>query len=108
GAASNSGIRGVASNSGNSGVASNSGIRGAASNSGIRGVASNSGKAGIAADFNGWGKAKSCATGAIVCINRDAEGNIRHIRASKVGENGVKPDVWYSLDETGEFVEDAA
>jgi hypothetical protein len=28
-----------------------------------------------------------------------------HIRASKVGENGIKPDVWYSLNESNEFVE---
>ena len=79
---------------------------GAASNSGYRGAASNSGCSGIAADFNGYyTKVKSCATGAIVCINRDDEGNIRHIRASKVGENGIKPDTWYSLNDSGEFVE---
>ena len=106
GAASNSGDSGAASNSGTSGAASNSGTRGAASNSGYRGAASNSGYRGIAADFNGYyTKVKSCATGAIVCINRDDEGNIRHIRASKVGENGIKPDTWYSLNDSGEFVE---
>jgi hypothetical protein len=108
GAASNSGDSGAASNSGYSGAASNSGDSGAASNSGDRGAASNSGKAGIAADFNGWGRAKSCETGAIVCVNRDDAGNIRHIRASKVGENGIKADVWYSLDAAGEFVAEAA
>ena len=106
GAASNSGTSGAASNSGYRGAASNSGNRGAASNSGNRGAASNSGDRGIAADFNGYyTKVKSCATGAIVCINRDDEGNIRHIRASKVGENGIKPDTWYSLNDSGEFVE---
>jgi hypothetical protein len=36
---------------------------------------------------------------------RGEEGEILHIRASKVGENGIKPNVWYSLDESGEFVE---
>jgi hypothetical protein len=30
-----------------------------------------------------------------------------HIRASKVGENGIKPDVWYALDAAGEFKEAA-
>ena len=44
-------------------------------------------------------------TGAIVCVCRDDEGRILHIRASKVGENGIKPNVWYCLDESGEFVE---
>ena len=106
GAASNSGDRGAASNSGDSGAASNSGDSGAASNSGISGAASNSGISGVAADFNGcYSKARSCATGAIVCINRDDDGYIRHIRASKVGENGIKPDTWYSLNDSGEFAE---
>jgi hypothetical protein len=106
GAASNSGNRGAASNSGDSGAASNSGDSGAASNSGYRGAASNSGYRGVAADFNGYyTKVKSCATGAIVCINRDNNGNILHIRASKVGENGIKPDTWYSLNDSGEFME---
>ena len=106
GAASNSGYSGAASNSGDSGAASNSGVSGAASNSGVRGAASNSGKHGVAADFSGYySRAKSCASGAIVCINRDDEGAIRHIRASKVGENGIKADTWYTLDESGNFIE---
>jgi hypothetical protein len=105
GSASNSGDRGAASNSGDRGAASNSGYSGAASNSGDRGAASNSGKAGVAADFNGYyTRVRSCATGAIVCINRDLDGAIRHIRASKVGENGVLADTWYSLNESGEFI----
>lgn len=78
---------------------------GAASNSGYFGAASNSGKYGTAADYSGTGKARSCAGGAIVCVFRDDIGTILHIRASKVGENGVKPDTWYSLNATGEFVE---
>ena len=72
------------------------------------GAASNSGKHGIAADFNGYNsKAKSCKSGAIVCISRDEEGAIRHIRAAKVGENGIKADTWYTLNDVGEFVEAA-
>ena len=91
-----------------SGAASNSGDSGAASNSGYSGAASNSGKHGIAADFNGYNsKAKSCKSGAIVCISRDEEGAIRHIRAAKVGENGIKADTWYTLNDVGEFVEAA-
>jgi hypothetical protein len=38
-------------------------------------------------------------------VNRNDNGEIVHIRASKVGENGIKPDVWYSLSADGEFVE---
>ena len=39
--------------------------------------------------------------------HRDHEGKIIHIRASKVGENGIKPDTWYTLDAAGEFKEAA-
>jgi len=99
-------VMGAASNSGDSGAASNSGDRGAASNSGYRGAASNSGEYGVAADFNGYcSKAKSCNSGAIVCINRTDDGTIRHIRASKVGDNGIKADTWYTLNDAGEFTE---
>ncbi len=50
-------------------------------------------------------KARAAAGCAIVLAHRDDEGKIVHIRASKVGDNGVKADTWYSLDATGEFVE---
>ena len=44
-------------------------------------------------------------TGAIVLTHRNDDGEITHIRSSKVGENGIKPGVWYVLDAQGEFVE---
>jgi hypothetical protein len=40
-----------------------------------------------------------------VLVFRDKEGSIVHIRASKVGENGIKAGSWYTLDAQGEFVE---
>ena len=105
GAATNSGYRGAATNSGYSGAATNSGDSGAATNSGDSGAATNSGYSGVAADFNGWGKARSCASGAIFLVNRDNEGNIRHVFASKVGENGIEPDKFYRLGDDGQPVE---
>jgi hypothetical protein len=51
------------------------------------------------------GRAMAAETSAIVLVNRDETGAIRHIRASKVGENGVKAGVWYTLSDAGEFVE---
>ena len=45
------------------------------------------------------------ASSATVLCNHDADYNIRHIRASKVGENGIKPDTYYVLNDAGEFVE---
>ena len=105
GAASNSGHRGAASNSGDSGAASNSGHSGVASNSGHRGAASNSGAHGIAADFSGTGRAKSSASGAIFLVNRNGDGSLRYVFASKVGENGIEANKFYALDESGKPVE---
>ena len=50
-------------------------------------------------------KAKASACGAIVLVCRNSAGELLQIRASKVGENGIKPDMWYSLDAQGNFVE---
>jgi hypothetical protein len=50
-------------------------------------------------------KAKACETGAIVLTYRNYQDEIIHIRASKVGENGIKADTWYQLNEDGNFVE---
>ena len=54
----------------------------------------------------GYGS-RSCAGegGAIVCVYRDDSWNLAHIRASKVGDNGIKPDTFYTLDAQGEFKE---
>lgn len=54
------------------------------------------------------GRARAASGSAIVlCYRDEADGRLIHIRASKVGENGIKPDVWYTLDAQGEFVESA-
>ena len=50
-------------------------------------------------------KARAGVNGAIVCVYRNDDGELIHIRASKVGENGIKPDTWYTLNEDGEFIE---
>ena len=92
-------------NSGDYGASTNSGDYGASTNSGTRGASTNTGRHGVACDVGICGKARSSETGAIVCVYRNNEGELIHIRASKVGDNGIKPDVWYSLDENGEFVE---
>ena len=50
-------------------------------------------------------KAKAANGCAIVLVHRNDNCKIVHIRASKVGENGIKPDVFYTLDADGEFQE---
>ena len=42
---------------------------------------------------------------ALFLIHRSEDGSIAHARAAIVGRDGIKPMVWYSLDENGEFVE---
>ncbi|HCF2412864.1 TPA: hypothetical protein NIA64_003512 [Pseudomonas aeruginosa] len=113
-AASNTGYRSAASNTGDYSAASNTGDYSAASNTGNRSAASNtgdysaaevSGKESVAASLGIEGRARASAGSAIVLCHRDDEGRLIHIRASKVGENGVEPDTWYQLSAEGEFVE---
>ncbi|HHH0379149.1 TPA: hypothetical protein ACPZNC_004661 [Yersinia enterocolitica] len=86
-------------------AATNTGNRSAATNTGDWSAAEVSGSQSVAASFGESGKAKASESGAIVLCYRNDDGEIIHIRASKVGENGIKPDVWYSLNEDGEFEE---
>ncbi|HGQ7806897.1 TPA: hypothetical protein ACL1ZF_004932 [Pseudomonas aeruginosa] len=104
-AASNTGNRSAASNTGNYSAASNTGNRSAASNTGYQSAAEVSGKESVAASLGIEGRARASAGSAIVLCHRDGEGRLIHIRASKVGENGVEPDTWYQLNAEGEFVE---
>ncbi|WP_227731565.1 DUF7666 domain-containing protein [Yersinia proxima] len=95
----------AATNTGNRSAATNTGNWSAATNTGNWSAAEVSGSQSVAASFGESGKAKASENGAIVLCYRNDDGEIIHIRASKVGENGIKPDVWYSLNENGEFEE---
>ena len=59
----------------------------------------------IACALGAVSKAKAAAGGAIVCVYRNDDGDLIHIRSAKVGDDGIKADTWYMLDDTGEFVE---
>ncbi|RIZ07132.1 hypothetical protein AXW96_17295 [Pseudomonas aeruginosa] len=104
-AASNTGDYSAASNTGDYSAASNTGNRSAASNTGYQSAAEVSGKESVAASLGIEGRARASTGSAIVLCHRDDEGRLIHIRASKVGENGVEPDTWYQLSADGEFVE---
>ncbi|MEF0502480.1 hypothetical protein PX143_32930 [Pseudomonas aeruginosa] len=105
GTASNTGDYSAASNTGDYSAASNTGYQSAASNTGDYSAAEVSGKESVAASLGIEGRARASAGSAIVLCHRDDEGRLIHIRASKVGENGVEPDTWYQLNAEGEFVE---
>jgi hypothetical protein len=102
---SSTGDYGAASSTGDYGAASSTGDYGAASSTGTRGAASSTGKHSVAMSCGYQGRAMAGDTGAIVLVFRDDDDNIIHIRASKVGENGIKAGVWYMLDADGQFVE---
>ncbi|EBV5874651.1 hypothetical protein GS77_04055 [Salmonella enterica subsp. enterica serovar Hadar] len=113
-AATNTGNRSAATNTGDWSAATNTGDRSAATNTGDWSAATNtgdwsaaevSGSQSVAASLGIEGKARASEGGAIVLCYRDEDGELIHIRASKVGENGIMPDIWYQLNEDGEFVE---
>ncbi|EKR5679748.1 hypothetical protein P8M99_003440 [Salmonella enterica] len=95
----------AATNTGDWSAATNTGDRSAATNTGDRSAAEVSGSQSVAASLGIEGKARASEGGAIVLCYRDKNGELIHIRASKVGENGIMPNTWYQLNEDGEFVE---
>lgn len=86
-------------------AATNTGNRSAATNTGDQSAAEVSGSQSVAASLGIKGKSRASEGGAIVICYRDKNGELIHIRASKVGENGIMPNTWYQLNEDGEFVE---
>ena len=105
-AATNTGYYSAATNTGDYSAATNTGNRSAATNTGDYSAAEAKGIKSVAASLGTKGRASATAGNAIVLCYRDEnDGRLIHIRASKVGDNGIKPDVWYSLDENGEFFE---
>ena len=99
------GNRSASSATGDQSASSATGDQSASSATGYRSASSATGKNAVAMNIGIAGRAKAGKNGAIVLCNHDENYNIRHIRASKVGENGVKPDVWYVLNGNGEFEE---
>jgi len=95
--------RECASASGDSGHASASGDYGHASASGYYGHASASGDYGCS--FSGFdGKAKAGANGAFAICWYDATNKRARIVSANVGENGIKADTWYRVND-GALVE---
>ena len=84
---------------------SNTGYCSAATNTGDRSAAKVSGRGSVAIAIGRNSKSKADNGGAIVCVYMDCNGNLMHIKASKVGENGIKANTWYTLDANGEFIE---
>ena len=76
-----------------------------AATTGNRANAATTGEHAVSAALGIEGKATAGIGGAIVLCFRNDNGDLINIRASKVGENGIKPNVFYRLDDNGAFVE---
>jgi len=104
----NAATTGGGANAATTGYRANAATTGEGANAATTGNLANAATTGehaVAAALGIEGKAKAGIGGAIVICYRNDEGHLIHIRASKVGDNGIKPNVWYSLDANGEFVE---
>ena len=67
--------------------------------------AATTGEGAVSAVLGRRGKAMAGEGGAIVIAHRDDDGNLLGVKAAMVGQDGIKPGVWYALDEDGTFVE---
>ena len=103
GSAANSGKYGSAANSGNGGSAANSGTRGSAANSGIYGSVSSTGKNSLCSSSGLNSKAKTSHGGIVLGYIPEGSEDVDYKLA--MVPRDLKPDVWYKLDENGNFVE---
>ncbi|WP_322735711.1 hypothetical protein [Delftia tsuruhatensis] len=99
------GDEGHAAATGYKGHAAATGNYGHAAATGDYGHAAATGEHAIAAALGTASKAMAGEKGAIVLAHFNDEGELIHVRASKVGENGVAAGKWYLLDADGQFVE---
>ncbi|MDR0212862.1 MAG: hypothetical protein LBJ15_02520 [Comamonas sp.] len=104
-AAATTGDSSAAATTGNYSAAATTGYRSAAATTGYRSAAATTGDSSIAAALGIQSKAKASSGGAIVLAYFDGDHKLKHVRAAMVGQDGIKPDTWYSLDESGSFVE---
>ena len=91
------GDSGAASATGESGAASATGERGAASATGWRGAASATGKCCVAMTTGVCGRVMGELGNAIVCVERNTNGDIATILAGIVDGETLKPGVWYTV-----------
>ena len=104
GAASATGLSGAASATGLRGAASATGVSGAASATGERGAASATGKGCVAMTTGFYGRVMGDLGNAIVCVERNTNGDIATILAGIVDGETLKPGVWYTVKD-GQWAE---
>ena len=80
------------------------GVRGAASATGESGAASATGKGCVAMATGFYGRVMGEIGNAVVCVERNANGDITSILSAIVDGETLKPGVWYTV-KNGEWVE---
>ena len=98
------GERGAASATGLRGAASATGVSGAASATGVSGAASATGKGCVAMTTGFYGRVMGDLGNAIVCVERNTNGDIATILAGIVDGETLKPGVWYTVKD-GQWAE---
>ena len=111
GAASSTGSSGAASSTGESGAASSTGYRGAASSTGESGAASSTGSSGAAQATGLYSKACGGKYGCIALAWLNKSADRIEMQCAKIGcgdgsDGLLKANIWYVLNEAGEFVEE--
>ena len=101
GHAATTGYRANAATTGEGANAATTGYEANAATTGYRANAATTGEGAVAAALGVGARGKASAGGAIVLAHRDEDGRLLGVFSSMVGQNGIKPDVWYELDASG-------
>jgi len=99
--AATTGYRANAATTGYMANAATTGDKANAATTGYRANAATTGEGAVAAALGVGARGKASAGGAIVLAHRDDHGRLLGVFSSMVGQNGIKPDVWYELDASG-------
>ena len=102
----NAATTGYRANAATTGECANAATTGNYANAATTGNCANAattGECAVAASLGIEARAKASVGGAIVLAWRDQQGKLLGIRSAMIGENGIQPDVWYELNDSGEF-----
>ena len=104
-ASSATGDQSASSATGDQSASSATGDQSASSATGDWSASSATGKAAVAINVGRFGRARASEGGAIVLCRHDVDGNLLQIFSSRVGDGGIRPDVFYMLNDDGNAVE---
>jgi hypothetical protein len=104
----NAATTGYRANAATTGYRANAATTGEGANAATTGNwanAATTGEGAVSAVLGSRGKAMAGDGGAIVIAHRDNSGELLGVKTAMVGQDGIKPGIWYSLDESGNFIE---